>query len=281
MLVVWNHGSGLKGISFDDLTKKHISVGDLKHAMKRIGKVDVYGSDACLMQMGAIAAELKDYADVIIGSEDIEPEEGWDYDALLTKLSANPRASAEEAAKYVVDGFRRYYSKRGRRSSLSAIRAPALDGLAERVNMWTDRIYGIMQEDSLETQGTASALYMAWTRALRFPKSDSVDLCNFVGIVSMLSPDEQLKAMSSDMLKYVAQELVVANASVMYRAYGIAAYMPAKKYNEGYETFQWARMSGWGDFSRFMDEIFNSGIILPTRAGLPKLPENNYGFNTK
>jgi len=71
MLVVWNHGSGwtkggkpiiTKGISYDEQSGNHINTPQLGLALKEIGKVDVYGSDACLMQMAEVDYEIKDYA---------------------------------------------------------------------------------------------------------------------------------------------------------------------------------------------------------------------------
>ena len=86
MLIVWNHGSGWdkngrprisKGISYDDETDNHITTPQLGMALKAIGKIDVYGSDACLMQMPEVVYEIKDYVTYVVGSEETEPGDGY------------------------------------------------------------------------------------------------------------------------------------------------------------------------------------------------------------
>ncbi|MCK5357206.1 MAG: hypothetical protein KAJ48_02325, partial [Elusimicrobiales bacterium] len=63
MLIVWGHGSGWektdksmpdKGLSYDYETGKHFTTPELGRAIEKIGKLDIYGSDACLMQMASV-----------------------------------------------------------------------------------------------------------------------------------------------------------------------------------------------------------------------------------
>ena len=77
-VAVWNHGSGwhfqdakiksgevsINDISFDDNTGHAITTEQLGTAMAEIKlhigrNVDIYGSDACLMQMLEVAGEMK------------------------------------------------------------------------------------------------------------------------------------------------------------------------------------------------------------------------------
>ena len=84
---VWNHGSGWhkrfpgasrapdKDISFDDRFDSHITTKELGQAMAEIKtvlgqKVDIYGSDACLMAMAEVAGEMVDSVRVFIGAEE-------------------------------------------------------------------------------------------------------------------------------------------------------------------------------------------------------------------
>ncbi len=104
MLIIWNHGSGwkkrgvrngFKGISYDDDSNNHISAKELGTAVNAIhailGKpIEVFGMDACLMQMIEVAYELKDGASYITASEETEPGEGWPYHLILAPLYKNP-----------------------------------------------------------------------------------------------------------------------------------------------------------------------------------------------
>jgi len=71
MLIVWNHGNGRLGIAYDDVSRNHMEVQELGMALKQITestgrKIDIFATDACLMQMAEVIYELKDYANVII-----------------------------------------------------------------------------------------------------------------------------------------------------------------------------------------------------------------------
>ena len=122
MLIVWNHGSGWekglkdvvsKGISYDEETDNHITTPQLGMALKAIGKVDVYGSDACLMQMPEVDYELRNSADYIVGSEETEPGDGYTYNTFLGPLAANPSMSPAQLALVAVDSYANHYQQSG------------------------------------------------------------------------------------------------------------------------------------------------------------------------
>ncbi|MDZ4676855.1 MAG: clostripain-related cysteine peptidase [Oligoflexia bacterium] len=133
---VWNHGSGwhvnanplfqlFKGlgltgfeaasfspsdISWDDLTGNFISTTQLGLAInesaKIIGhKVDIYGSDACLMAMPEVSTEMADSVHMYVGSEDTEPGPGWEYGSFLKTWSALPDMSPFYVSKALTDTY--------------------------------------------------------------------------------------------------------------------------------------------------------------------------------
>ncbi len=138
MLVVWSHGSGWlkgagnKGISYDYETGSHINIPDLAKALKASGHLDVLAFDACLMQMAEVAYELKDSADFIAGSEEIEAVAGYPYDALLGAVSKEPALGPEAMARAVVESYGDYYSARGEAATHSYLKTAALPGLLAR-----------------------------------------------------------------------------------------------------------------------------------------------------
>lgn len=117
-LVLWNHGSGwrsvketpgrsvaTRGISFDDATDNHISMLQLPSAIQRIDgqKWDVLAFDASLMQMAEVAYQVRNQANLIVGSEESPPGEGYPYDKFLGPLQANPNMSSQDFAFRIVD----------------------------------------------------------------------------------------------------------------------------------------------------------------------------------
>jgi DNA uptake protein ComE-like DNA-binding protein len=103
-LIVWNHGGGLDGISWDDESGSHISAEQ---------KIDIVNFDACLMAMLEIALQIKDSADIMIASEEVEPGYGLPYTEILAKLAENPNITPDELAKHVVKVYTASYLQGG------------------------------------------------------------------------------------------------------------------------------------------------------------------------
>lgn len=121
---VWNHGNGWapaisRDISVDDHTGNAISPQQLGQALAAFSdalgrKIDVYGSDACLMAMVEVYAEMLDSVDYAVGSQELEPGEGWPYADWIDSWGATPRdvavnlatlytANTQDATMSVVD----------------------------------------------------------------------------------------------------------------------------------------------------------------------------------
>jgi hypothetical protein len=93
MLIIWDHGwgwldpkapeashvdeqkeptlTGDKSISHDFTTGNYIRTNEMHKIFEKTGKVDLYASMACFMQMAEVSYQIKDYADVIVGAEEV------------------------------------------------------------------------------------------------------------------------------------------------------------------------------------------------------------------
>jgi len=128
MFIVWNHGTGWirtnsRGISYDEETGNHVNTPQLGSAMREIGGVDLYASDACLMQMVEVAYEMRGSAALIAGSVETEPMDGFNYAALLSPLAAVPSMSPEQLGRILVDSFIAQYVSPSRGATYSFIKA--------------------------------------------------------------------------------------------------------------------------------------------------------------
>ncbi len=91
--------------------------------------------DACLMANFETAYTLKDCADYILASEEIEPTGGWNYEALFDAIADNKSISAEKLGKAVCDGFQKKYSDPGSDyATLSLIDLSKIDALQTAFN---------------------------------------------------------------------------------------------------------------------------------------------------
>jgi hypothetical protein len=125
-LVLWNHGSGFtkKGlVPFKEYgpdvesgsTTLSISGGELDSALasiqESIGKnLDVFSFDACMMASFGVAYDAKDYANIFVASEELEPGDGWEYNIWLDSLKRNPSLTPEALAREQVEAYVDRYS---------------------------------------------------------------------------------------------------------------------------------------------------------------------------
>jgi hypothetical protein len=134
VLVFWDHGSGwrlrdpnealTKGVSFDDTSGgDSIDMPELRSTLSTLTgggatPFDIVGMDACLMAMAEVDNQIKPYANIRVGSEEDEPNDGAPYNTILSALVSDPTMSATALATDMVDF---YYSSYGNNNTQSAV----------------------------------------------------------------------------------------------------------------------------------------------------------------
>jgi hypothetical protein len=265
---IWNHGSGWHGrngvidsgispmdISYDDLSGNHMTTQQMGFALnesaKILGqKIDLYGSDACLMAMIEIAHEVKDAVRVFAGSEELEPGEGWPYDTLLARWNATPNATPQAVAKILSEEYARYYEKSRNNVTFSAFDLQNLPQLNATI-----RKFG----ESLKALG-ANALgqvRQAAAKSQKFTNSDYVDFIDFMNNLKTA----QVASLNTSLLSEVntaTRSVIIANNTVRYpRANGMAIWLPStsyeySRYADLYSRLTFDRDTRWGDFLKAM-----------------------------
>jgi hypothetical protein len=258
MLIVWNHGDGwkakalgpkpsTKGISYDDETGNGITTVQLGLALKQMGGVSLYASDACLMQMAEVVYELKDSAPVIVGSEETEPGDGWAYDYFLERVHKSKfNLSPEVMAKAAVEGYSQYYAQRGMGTTQSAVKTRTLDSLRTLVNQWT----GLAM-----ASGEKEILKQAALEAKEYEGVDSKDFADFLTLAAAKTKTPALKAQSEVLIKYITTHVVIKNATsgdAYKTSYGLGIYLPAYRYDPDYSKLMWAQQSKWDEFVQWL-----------------------------
>ncbi len=105
-LILWDHGGGALGnVCYDEnFGMDALAPAELRSALeKHNAHFDVIGFDACLMATNETAALMKDFADLMLASEEIETAGGWDHKAFVEAFSS--KKSVEEACKATADAY--------------------------------------------------------------------------------------------------------------------------------------------------------------------------------
>ena len=116
-VVLWNHGGAMWGVCYDEkksddaLTNSEVNTA-LKNAFKNTGrteKLEWIGYDACLMQVQDIADKNSEYFNYMIGAQESEAGEGWEYDTWIDDVYAGK--DTKTILKAICDGFIASYDR--------------------------------------------------------------------------------------------------------------------------------------------------------------------------
>jgi len=258
MIIVWNHGAGwvkypgasmaTKGISYDDETRNHISTPQLAQALAGLGGVDIYASDACLMQMVSVDYEIQKYANYIVGSEETEPGDGYTYDLFLNMVNAS-NLSPEAVGKAAVNAYSDHYASIKQGSTQSLVKTSEMTPLAQYMDAFVTAVMAA-NEKTLVQQAAAATVSFAYP--------DNKDLSHFVTNVMATTQNAQVKQAGAALNNHIAAKVVVHNRTNTFSSYygtkdynaakGIAVYLPAGNYNPAYAELQFAKNSKWDEF---------------------------------
>lgn len=266
MLVIWSHGSGWRAhdgalftqnISFDDENGTSISIPDLKKALSAMGGVDVYASDACLMQGVETAYELRKHAKVVVGSEEILPAKGYPYHLLLSAINSAPELTAEDAGRLAVENFALYHKdndwKKYDAAILSAVRTSALQELREKLDAWVQILMRMRPEDF------KPVLSNALDNSRFFRDTEIKDLLNVVERASEASRSQELKDKGAEITNFMRERVVIANTNATpgyENANGLSVYLPVQRYDNFYSRLDWAKTGKWDDFVKWISTAY-------------------------
>ena len=247
MLIIWNHGAGWKGISYDDTTANNMAIPDIARSLARVGGVDVLASDACLMQMAEVVYEFRHVAKYIVGSEETEPGRGYAYNRLLFRLQLNPGRDAESMSKAVVKtyGASNFFSSG---ATMSFVETAKLADTAMLMNRFAE---AAMKSDSKDL------LIAARDATYDYEYKDNKDLARFVQYVAKHAPEGELKYTAGQLYTQVTKELVgMQRRSIITKnkSKGVAVYVPNTSYSESYGDLALSRDTRWAEMVRWLVE---------------------------
>ena len=287
-LIIWDHGWGwmdpskpmTRSISHDFVTGHAIKTTELKAMFSQMGQMDMYASMACFMQMMEVSYEVKDYAKVVVGSEEVIQLPSFDFDAFLNLLSAKPQADAEDAGKFLVKTFKDLYSQPGTVApgygvQLSAMRTDKMVDVKSAMDKWIKLV---------SESGDAQALKIAMRDVIRFEvgdestdpdkkKSPYADLGHFIKLfnanMTASTPEAQAARAAGEALLATIKGMTVAQAGFgkdrvgndFADTTGIAIDIPGKpgepllEHDDSYGKLDFIKNSAWGKFHSMLEEL--------------------------
>jgi len=182
-------------------------------------KFDVLGFDACLMGMVEVAYAMRNVANYLVGSEYLEPSDGWSYDSILNELASDPLLHPQQVADLIVSKYVDAYSDR-HGITQSSVDIAKLNNLCTKI-------------DNFVSVATTewSALKIARTNTLEYHLSGAsvwgVDLWHFTDNVYNQVTSTEIKTAALQ-LKNAIEDFVSeeGHSTDMDGSYGISIYFP-------------------------------------------------------
>jgi hypothetical protein len=246
-LVIWDHGGGLSGAAWDDSNgNDNLSVREMQTAIdnSNIAKFDIIGFDCCQMAMAEMAFALRDLTDVFIASEENEPGDGWDYDAFLNQLKANPTMSDVQLATAIVNTYAAQYAGQSD-ITLSALTTAQLAIVDTRLDTFVTVALAASAADKAAMTAAAQA-------AVQFPSDGSApwrDLVDFMEEVMARTSTAALDNAALGVINAV-RGAVFAEAGSVPDAEGLSINLPTGGPAADYTpaNFSFLNSVAWDDF---------------------------------
>jgi len=256
LLVIWNHGGGFrslnlaKDIAWDDTNGgDKITMPELEYALSAINtqmgeKIDIVGMDACLMAMTEVAYQIKDYADILVASEESEPLDGWPYDTILGELVSNPLISSGQLAADIVDKY--IFSYPFGNVTQSAIDLTYMDTLAGQLS-------NLALEIKSDTVTPINNYVSAANSSQYYSDKDFIGLYDFCKKVLIYSSSTAVKNIALNIQQTLNYAVIKSGYSGGYvsSSQGLSIYFP---WYYGY--------NGYYNYTNFSQDTFWDEMLL-------------------
>ncbi len=286
--VIFGHGSGIfdakktpqKGTLMDVETKDYVTLPEMRQMMATIGRVDAFVMTSCIMQMGEVAWQIKDYTDVIVGSSELMWSSGYDMAGLVSQLQSNPNISSQQLGSDIAKGYvDRVKANKLPGGHASVLLTSRLPDFGRKLDAWVDAELALNDRAAIDKgiAGTSRfdifGVTLATSAAVASRVSISGDLYDFVSIVTENTPQntpaQQLaRQRGQELMSFISGSLIykyyyTGQSNTGYdfaRSHGISLHVPPVKLIGGtweefskyletdYWTLPFANETKWGGF---------------------------------
>ncbi len=248
-LICWNHGGGpVWGYGADELfSNDSLLLQEIREGMDstifaKDTKLDFVGFDACLMGSIELASLWKDYASYMVGSEELEAGDGWDY-SFLEILNTEP--DPKDVVMSVVDAYGSYYEENQTEffhpdATLAVLDLSKTDDFVQAMDRFYARICGDYDEETYAEISQILSKVKAFGLSASGSAEDSFDLIDVLDFVSRFEdryPDEVNDVRTN------LEQFVVHQTTNVDHVSGLSMYFPGENkqlYEESMEidTYQ-------------------------------------------
>jgi len=281
--------SSHRGILFNEYNRTYMNNQELAEALRQIKtnvlknkKIDVLGMDACLMAMVEVGYQIKDFANYMVASQEVELAHGWDYLTLMQGLTYG-RVNPVQLAQSIVLTYENFYQGKINFYTQSAINLENMSHIKDSIDTVVDCLNNCKKYDKA---GIKELVKAARKSSLQFSTKSYIDLYSFyyqmlrqlendnqkdTGFLETRKSKKQNKnninaSKKTNSLSYkkavkdlkqaldlsmkVIEGSVIANVAgkKLATARGLSIYFPQGKVDSSYDRTEFAKNSSWLSF---------------------------------
>jgi hypothetical protein len=182
-------GASERAICSDDGSGHSLDTIELGKVIARgaetIGQAfDLLGMDACLMSNLEVAYQVRNHVRYVVASEETEPGDGWPYESILGRLTANPEMAAGEFAQHIVTDYVSSYLERGHSGNITQT---ALD--LDKFSTITEPLDNFAELLTASMRTMFPKVWKAQRGSARFSQNTLWDLGHFCQVLKQCSPE--------------------------------------------------------------------------------------------
>ncbi|HKR60941.1 MAG TPA: clostripain-related cysteine peptidase, partial [Pyrinomonadaceae bacterium] len=272
LAVIWGHGSGFRGARrdiADDAYGLSLDIPEIEDSLRRArlerpnqSKLTILGFDACLMNMLEVVHHLRHEAEIIVGSQQTEPGDGWRYDHVLSAIKASD--SAEDLARQIVNLYIADCERQGRLNvtQSAVITGNTGEAIAALGELGNELAALLKNADTGQT--TREEMMRLRRNAQSFAYADYVDLIDFARRLGPVGLSPNIEALSTRVIESARRclipEAVGRFGEGVADANGISIWFPSDAlfygiYRQKYVNLNFVKTStGW---LGFLDALFS------------------------
>lgn len=247
-----------RGIAYDDNAQDFLDNLELKKVLESVAKtlkrkIDVVGMDACLMSMAEVVYQLRGAAGCTVGSEEVEPGDGWPYDKILAALVKKPSQTGPQLALAIVKAYLASYAQDDNVTQ-SAFDLSMVQGAAQAI----DTLAKVLKT-ALAQPAARAGILTARTQVQTFDHGDRdyIDLLDFCDLLDEHVPVATVAAATKNARKVLNGNFLVATGRRgpdVSHAKGLAIYFPARRFSTTavltplYAKLDFTKDTTWDEF---------------------------------
>jgi KaiC/GvpD/RAD55 family RecA-like ATPase len=255
LLVLWDHGAGFMGFCFDVTSGGDaLTLPKLSQALSGLPTIiDAVLIDACSTSMTEAAYQIKDYANVLIGPEDLgyEPAPYADYLTSLTNNSTMPPNSF--ASEIVTEYIRWCFSVSNiPNATMSATDLTQITSLTTTIDD-----YALLLKEKETPYHKQISLARSQTEGCQGPYAGQtgyfIDINDLARLTSQYVSDEELHRAADHLIATVGNTVIMTANKARPNSHGLSIFFPDenekyKLYHSAYEDTDFAAHTLWNTF---------------------------------